>query len=76
MRDTAQQIFLVRHGETEWSRTGRHTGRTDIPLTKEGEDAARNLGRVLQRRDLTVWTSPAAAGSRNVPSRWFPGRDG
>lgn len=53
-----QEIFLVRHGETEWSRTGRHTGRTDIALTPEGERHARALGRALPDRSLTVWTSP------------------
>lgn len=53
-----KQIFLVRHGETEWSRTGQHTGRTDIPLTEEGERAAKALGRSLQGRALTVLTSP------------------
>jgi probable phosphoglycerate mutase len=53
-----QQVFLIRHGETEWSRSGRHTGRTDVPLTLEGELRAEALGRALRGRDLSVWTSP------------------
>jgi probable phosphoglycerate mutase len=37
------QVWLVRHGETEWSRDGRHTSTTDLPLTPEGEQVARTL---------------------------------
>lgn len=43
------RIVVVRHGETEWSRAHRHTGRTDIPLTEEGEARARGIGARLER---------------------------
>ena len=53
-------LILVRHGETEWSRDGKHTGRTDIPLTPAGEAAATALAPILARRDIAaVFTSPA-----------------
>lgn len=54
------ELILLRHGETEWSLAGKHTGRTDIPLTREGEAAAKALAPMLSRRDIVaVFTSPA-----------------
>ena len=58
---SGKRLVLVRHGETEWSRDGRHTGRTDIPLTPEGEKVARFLGQRLRRlgvEPLRVLSSP------------------
>jgi probable phosphoglycerate mutase len=54
-----QEIWLLRHAETEWSRTGKHTGRTDVELTEAGRARARELGRHLagHRFDL-VLSSP------------------
>jgi broad specificity phosphatase PhoE len=53
------EIVLVRHGETEWTMTGQHTGRTDIPLTETGRQHARRVGAVLAGRQFAlVLSSP------------------
>ncbi|MEU3756363.1 histidine phosphatase family protein [Streptomyces olivoreticuli] len=60
----APRILLARHGQTEWSLSGKHTGRTDIPLLDEGRRGAKLLGERLHRapwdglRDVEIRTSP------------------
>jgi probable phosphoglycerate mutase len=52
-------LWLIRHGETEWSLSGAHTGRTDIPLTPAGEESARNVAHELNGQQFSlVLTSP------------------
>jgi broad specificity phosphatase PhoE len=52
-------VVLVRHGETEWARDGRHTGRTEVPLTEHGREQAEAVGAALRGRDFAVvLTSP------------------
>ena len=76
------ELILLRHGETEWSKRGCHTGRTDVPLTPDGEEMATRLAPALAKRDIgAVFSSPAErarrtaelaglAGARPDPDLW------
>lgn len=61
------ELILVRHGETEWARDGRHTGRTDVPLTPHGEEQARSLAPLLaDRKVVLALVSPALRARRTA----------
>jgi probable phosphoglycerate mutase len=65
MATTLPTVHLARHGETEWSLSGQHTGLTDLPLTKRGEANARNLGRLIAGTTFAqVLTSPLVRARR------------
>ncbi len=51
---TTPRCFIVRHGETEWSLSGKHTGTSDIPLTKNGEKRVRATGKALVGDDRLI----------------------
>jgi broad specificity phosphatase PhoE len=58
-------LYLIRHGETEWSLSGRHTGSTDIPLTARGESAARQLAPYLDKITFPrIMSSPRSRAYR------------
>jgi len=70
-----REIWLVRHGDTEWSRIGKHTGRSDIPLTAEGERQARALAPGLAGHDFgQVLTSPLQRARRTCELAGFGAR--
>jgi broad specificity phosphatase PhoE len=61
------ELVIVRHGETEWALSGRHTGNTDIPLTKDGEAQARSVVERLEGREFAlVLTSPLQRARRTA----------
>ncbi|MGI5412622.1 histidine phosphatase family protein [Streptomyces chartreusis] len=60
-------LFLVRHGETEWSRSGQHTSFTDLPLTQDGEEQAKSLAPLLSGRTFALaLTSPLGRAVRTA----------
>ena len=67
MADERPSLFLLRHGATEWSESGQHTGLTDIPLTEQGEEEARGLAPLLVGRSFAlVLSSPLARARRTA----------
>ena len=65
MNDVLSKVYLVRHGETAWTISGQHTGRTDIALTEQGEGEARELKPRLKDMNFAqIFTSPLQRAAR------------
>jgi broad specificity phosphatase PhoE len=62
----ADEVWLLRHAETEWSRSGKHTGRTDIPLTEAGREVARAMGGRLDGREFALVLSSPLSRARET----------
>ena len=77
MSEALPVVYLARHGETAWSRSGQHTGLTDVPLTEAGERNARRLGeRLAGLRFASVLTSPLQRAARTCELAGFgPGAE-
>lgn len=72
MSETLPVLYLARHGETAWSLSGQHTGRTDLPLTERGEANARRLGeRLAGMRFAKVLASPLVRAARTCELAGF-----
>lgn len=73
MNKYGQEVYLVRHGETEWSLSGQHTGTTDMPLTANGEEVARELGRKLADLHFAaIFSSPLSRAVETARLAGFP----
>ena len=72
MNEVLQIAYLARHGETAWTITGQHTGRTDLPLTEQGEANARRIGERLSGLTFRkVFTSPLQRAGRTCELAGF-----
>ena len=70
-------LILLRHGQTEWSLAGKHTGRTDIPLTAQGVASASSLAPMLAKWQIVaVFTSPASRAARTAELAGLDGAGG
>lgn len=74
MTEPLPVVYLARHGETAWSLSGQHTGRTDLPLTERGERQARALGQRLRGASFVkVFSSPSQRARRTAELAGFGG---
>lgn len=74
--ESSAELWMVRHGETAWSSTGRHTSTTDLELTRAGETEARAMAPRLAGVDFaTVLTSPRLRARRTAELAGFPGAE-
>ncbi len=72
MSDSLPEVYLARHGETAWTVSRQHTGRTDIPLTEQGERNARSLGERLRDRAFArIVSSPLQRARRTCELAGF-----
>jgi probable phosphoglycerate mutase len=72
MSEALPEVYLARHGETEWTISGKHTGRTDIPLTERGERNARSLAQRLAGMTFErVFVSPRQRARRTCELAGF-----
>lgn len=72
MPSALPRLYLARHGDTAWTDTHRHTGRTDVPLNERGEEHARQLGERLKRFSFVrVFTSPLQRASKTCELAGF-----
>ena len=75
MSESLPEVYLARHGETAWTISKQHTGRTDIPLTERGEANARNLGERLEGKAFElVFVSPLERARRTCELAGFSAR--
>jgi probable phosphoglycerate mutase len=71
----ADRLYLVRHGETAWSITGQHTGRTDLPLTPKGVEQAREMGATMAGVAIVrIFTSPKLRARQTCEAAGWPER--
>ena len=74
MPSALPRLYLARHGDTAWTDTHRHTGRTDVPLNERGEEHARQLCERLKRFSFVrVFTSPLQRASKTCELAGFGG---